>query len=308
MKVEVVISTFNGEKYIEEQILSIFEQKNVEIHITVRDDGSKDNTVSILNLLAQKNPNKIKVICGENIGYRKSFMIGLKKSEEADYYAFSDQDDVWLPNKLDIAVKKISSLDSNMKLYTSSLIITDEKLKRIGFNDISNMTNDVACYFSRPRLAGCTFVFNKKLKSKAICLFDLCNMKQISENSFPDHDFILGSIAFSCGKVFIDKDSYILHRRLLNSATSGGNGLKKRIKTEYKYFFHRNKYRTLIADFLLEDFKDDLKKEIICFLQMLVKSNDSLKMKLKLIRFKKFSSNIFICDIETKLCVLLGLL
>ena len=71
-RVEVLMSTYNGEKYVKNQIDSILAQENVYIHITIRDDGSKDNTCSVIKEIESKNPNKISFFEGENYGYRKS--------------------------------------------------------------------------------------------------------------------------------------------------------------------------------------------------------------------------------------------
>lgn len=70
----VVISTYNGAKYIERQLNSIFEQSGVDIQVLVRDDCSKDNTVKVVREYAKNHPqNKIEIIKGENVGFAKSF-------------------------------------------------------------------------------------------------------------------------------------------------------------------------------------------------------------------------------------------
>ena len=92
--VAVLMSTYNGENYIKEQIESIFNQKGVIVKLYVRDDGSKDRTLEILK---DYNVNLEK---GTNIGYIKSFMWLIKNVPFADYYALADQDDVWDEDKL----------------------------------------------------------------------------------------------------------------------------------------------------------------------------------------------------------------
>ena len=93
-KVIILLSAYNGEKYIREQIKSIINQTYSEIKIYVRDDGSKDQTPQILKEFADEG--MIKLYLGENIGFVKSFLWLVKNCENADYYAFADQDDVWL--------------------------------------------------------------------------------------------------------------------------------------------------------------------------------------------------------------------
>lgn len=82
--VAVLLSTYNGEKYLEELIESILKQEKVNVKLFIRDDESSDSTVSIIN--KYKNEN-IKIIQGKNIGPQKSFLELIKVSEKADYYA-----------------------------------------------------------------------------------------------------------------------------------------------------------------------------------------------------------------------------
>ena len=81
----VVISTYNGAKYIERQLNSIFNQVNVDVRVLVRDDCSKDDTVEVIQKYAQKHPkNKIEIVNGKNVGFAKSFWLGLSRCGEAD--------------------------------------------------------------------------------------------------------------------------------------------------------------------------------------------------------------------------------
>ena len=100
------MSTYNGEKFIREQLDSILAQTYKNIEIVVRDDGSKDNTVSIVKEYMQKNSN-ITLYEGENLGFIKSFF-ELLTLVEADYYSYADQDDVWMENKIELAVNSLN--------------------------------------------------------------------------------------------------------------------------------------------------------------------------------------------------------
>ena len=93
MKITILLSSYNGEKYIEEQLNSIFNQTYDNISILVRDDNSKDGTVKILEKYAAQG--KLKWYSGENLGCAKSFWDLLCNFGESDYYAFCDQYDVW---------------------------------------------------------------------------------------------------------------------------------------------------------------------------------------------------------------------
>ena len=92
-KVKVLLSAYNGEKYIVEQVESILNQTYQNIELYIRDDGSKDNTLKVLKPY-QDNP-KVHIIQGENVGFIKSFLQLVELSGDADFYSYADQDDVW---------------------------------------------------------------------------------------------------------------------------------------------------------------------------------------------------------------------
>ena len=121
--VAVIMSTYNGEKFLDEQINSILSQKDVVVHLYVRDDGSTDSTRQILSN-TQKNNKNLHLFFENNIGVGNSFMKCLYYAKaNYDYYAFSDQDDIWLPEKL---IKAITFLEENHKeLYCSNQMCVD---------------------------------------------------------------------------------------------------------------------------------------------------------------------------------------
>ena len=101
-KVNILLSTYNGEKFIKQQIESLLAQTYENIAIHVRDDGSTDGTIGLLNQYSG-NP-KVHLYFGDNLGYRKSFAWLLSNCCDADFYAYCDQDDVWMPDKISRAV------------------------------------------------------------------------------------------------------------------------------------------------------------------------------------------------------------
>ena len=103
MKLIVLMSTYNGEKYLREQLNSLVTQKFKPDQIMIRDDGSNDSTMDIIKYYADSY-KFIKYYQGENLGPAKSFMELINKAEDADYYALCDQDDVWFDDKLSTAV------------------------------------------------------------------------------------------------------------------------------------------------------------------------------------------------------------
>ena len=111
-KVAILMSTYNGEKYLKEQIESLLAQTYGNIEIYIRDDGSKDNTIKIIKNYKEKY-NNIVLKEGKNIGFINSFFELLNLCNDADYYAYCDQDDVWMNDKIERAVKFLGKTDEN---------------------------------------------------------------------------------------------------------------------------------------------------------------------------------------------------
>lgn len=135
-KIAVLMSTYNGQHFIEEQLQSIFAQKEVSVELFVRDDGSTDNTLQILERWAESHP--LHLTQGQNIGPARSFL-ELLSTTEAPFYAFADQDDLWDDDKLATGIKAIAGL-AEPALYFSDTTLVDEKGRFIG-NSIGHELN-----------------------------------------------------------------------------------------------------------------------------------------------------------------------
>ncbi len=292
-KVNILLSAFNGEKYIEEQIRSILAQKDVKIHLIIRDDGSTDNTVKIIRSIQKENGNRIDLIEGENVGYRKSFYLLLcARDKNSDYYAFSDQDDVWMSEKLIVAIKKLEC-ENEKWLYSSALILTDKNLRKISFRSQKNVRQTLKSFFIRTRLSGCTMVFKPELAEIAGNI----QISSVENVSLPDHDAFLCMISLASGKkIIIDDHAYIFHRRLENSVTAGKKK-KKRVLVEYNRIFKRKNSYTNAASMLLKK-KDEIQinADNISFLKNVMWSNKNRKARVCLFFDKEFSSGIFGAD------------
>ncbi|MCR4587913.1 MAG: glycosyltransferase, partial [Lachnospiraceae bacterium] len=125
--VNVLISAYNGKKYIKEQIDSILAQQDMETRIFVRDDGSSDGTPEYVRSLYPED--KVQLIQGNNLKHGGSFYELTRLAEEGDYWAFSDQDDIWLPGKLKKAVDWMESQETDQPLlYHSAYECRNEDL------------------------------------------------------------------------------------------------------------------------------------------------------------------------------------
>jgi glycosyltransferase involved in cell wall biosynthesis len=218
VKVQVLLSAYNGERYIREQIESLLNQAGVSVRIRIRDDGSVDSTREILR--EYESRENVDIVCGENIGVTASFFELLKASgEPCDYYAFSDQDDVWKEDKLSRAVRLLSAEDGSLPLlYTSCLDIVDESL-----NPVSRWEKpgrDASFYNAMVQnvSVGNTQVFNGALR-------DLLIQAENYENIYlHDHFTYLAATAF--GKVIFDGESHILYRQHGQNAVGMNGGAR----------------------------------------------------------------------------------
>ena len=129
----VLLAARNGEKWIEQQINSILEQKDVVIYILIGVDDSKDKTLDIVKKIANKNKNIEYIVNRNQLSTAANNFFNLIKKIDVDkynYFSFADQDDIWLKNKLVSAVHCIDK--GNYDMYSSNVIsFKDNKIKKI---------------------------------------------------------------------------------------------------------------------------------------------------------------------------------
>lgn len=218
-KVLVMLSTYNGEQYLSQLLDSVLAQVGVEVSIVVRDDGSKDNTRAILADYAQKAPLTFEA--GTNMGWRNSFMTLLKTVEmpaDVDYYALADQDDIWLPDKLQVAIAKLQQT-TGPALYHSNVTLTDASGAQLGSRYPETYLSTQHCpenFFDVDWL-GTTMVFDRDL------------MTLVQHHAPVDqlvHDAYVIAVAQFLGTVIYDPIPHLLYRRSENSVTGFGDSKK----------------------------------------------------------------------------------
>ena len=167
-KIIVLLSTYNGERYLEEQLDSLVLQKDVEIELLVRDDGSSDDTIGILD--RWQADGKLSWYTSVNLGPGRSFMHLLEVAKSGNYYAFCDQDDVWMPDKLRLTMDKMHAVElanpGKPVIIHTDMNVVDEKLNVVhdSFWRSSGLRPDVLRTF--PYLSvcncvnGCTILMN----------------------------------------------------------------------------------------------------------------------------------------------------
>ena len=157
----VLMATYNGEKYLNDQLKSIFNQTGVLVKVLVRDDGSTDNTISILEDWSKTN--NLEWYTGEHLNVQFGFydLMVHAKNYNYNYFAFSDQDDIWDSDKLYIALQHLQEAD-NLKpsLYYCGQKLVDENLNYLDTHYLNTKRN-LKTKFIFSDIAGCTAVFNK---------------------------------------------------------------------------------------------------------------------------------------------------
>lgn len=207
--VAILMSTYNGEKYLNDQIDSIMNQSYSDWHLYIRDDGSTDNTPSIIRMYEKKdaritflNKNNI-----QNVGVTKSFLT-LLQNVAADLYMFSDQDDVWKENKIMLSVNAIENgaTPEQPACVFSELQVVDKKLHPLRLMNGNNVWFDFPHFLFGNCVTGCTMMINQALKSKL--KLNLTNI-----NHLYLHDWWIALIASSLGKLIYINEPTILYRQ-----------------------------------------------------------------------------------------------
>ncbi|BBF44260.1 alpha-L-Rha alpha-1,3-L-rhamnosyltransferase [Lachnospiraceae bacterium KM106-2] len=241
-KVNVVMSTYNGEAYVREQLDSILNQTYPNIHIYVRDDGSKDQTVAILK--EYEKIGKITLLQGENKGFIYSFFDTLEKSGEADYYSFADQDDIWLPEKISYAVEKLEKAKENIPvLYFSNYDFYNQDME---FKEHCE-THAVGASFTNSIVDCISLGFNTVINK---CTRDMI-IKDMPKFCC-GHDWWSYMICTGMGEVIYDTRYTVKYRRHDNNVSPGGMSFFKLQVWRFKKFFkddYFNKVREQIREY-----------------------------------------------------------
>ena len=228
-KIQILLSTYNGEAYLRYQLDSFVALDNFdEVKVLIRDDGSTDATVEIIKEYVEKYG--FELIEGENVGLNASLHALIEACDtECKYFAFSDQDDVWLPSKLTRAKETLDSLDASVpNLYAASSSIVDRELSVMGHTLIPK----------RP-----LSFYNAMIQNVCVGHTQVCNraLIELLRKHFSDdiyvHDSWTYLVATAFGKAVYDKAQTTLYRQHESNVIGYKSGLSntlmriKRLKT-----------------------------------------------------------------------------
>jgi len=224
--IDILLSTYNGEKYLPAQLESLLAQTLTDWRVIARDDGSTDRSVDILNQYAEKYTEKFQIIMdGGRLGAMQSFAL-LMQHSNADYTAFCDQDDVWLPQKLSVLYDLMCTQERQWGAATpilvhSDLELVDGELRSIGpsfwaFQGIEPRRNRLSNLLVENTVTGCSMLINKALKSAGA---------EIPGQAYM-HDYWLALVAASLGKICFTPQALVKYRQH-NSNTLGAVRLRR---------------------------------------------------------------------------------
>ena len=208
--ISVCIATYNGARYIGEQLASILKQLSAEDEVVVSDDGSTDGTIDIVRSL---NDRRIRIVDGPR---RHSPTLNFEwalRNAKGEYIFLADQDDVWIEDKVRRCVEELQKCDcvvSDARVTDSLLNTTSESLFQLMHVRRGRLSN----LLWRNGYTGCCMAFKREVLSKALPF----------PTDIPMHDIWIGNVAAFCGSLHFINDRLLLFRRHDAAASCNGKG------------------------------------------------------------------------------------
>lgn len=225
-KIAILMATYNGEKYICQQIDSILSQTCKDWELYIHDDGSTDNTIAAVESYVEKYPDKIHLIDGKSTGGAKYNFFYLFGQVEAPYYMTCDQDDVWLDKKIELTYDKMLTIEDKADipcLVYTELRVVDSVLNTIAdtmseYQSLDCHKRTINQFILQNSVTGCTMMVNRALRDKMLRITNIDNTIM--------HDWWAALVAAQFGKTaFIDEPTILYRQHGDNSL--GALGINK---------------------------------------------------------------------------------
>lgn len=297
-KIAILLSTYNGELFLKEQLESILNQKKIDdqytITIAIRDDGSSDSTREIINEYVFKNKKKLILFYdGDNLGPRDSFL-RLINLIHADIYFFCDQDDIWLPNKVSRAIKAYENKGSKPFLYYSALAMTDKTGQILKKINTHNYPENLLSSLNETLATGASIMFNDKLAQLYRTKDSEINRKMLIM-----HDSYLYIIAVLFGELYFDDEVTILYRQHQKNVVgaSGKNLIKKifKLRTAFLKMYSKKAYKNQAKE-ILQVYRAQMSDDQIYIFRLLLEQKFSFQRQIYLfknLRLKSIFMNLY---------------
>ena len=221
-KIAILMATYNGEKYICQQIDSILSQTCNDWELYIHDDGSTDSTIAVVESYVEKYPDKIHLIDGKSTGGAKYNFFYMFGQVEAPYYMTCDQDDVWLEKKIELTYDKMLAIEDKADipcLVYTELCVVDSKLNTMSeYQSLDCHKRTINQFILQNSVTGCTMMVNRALRDKMLHITDIDNTIM--------HDWWAALVAAQFGKTaFIDEPTILYRQHGDNSL--GALGINK---------------------------------------------------------------------------------
>lgn len=297
--VDILMATYNGEAFVEEQVQSIINQTYREWRLLVHDDGSTDKTMEILHRLAEEDERVVVIEDGvQRLGVARNF-IHLVKQSAAAYCMFCDQDDVWLPHKVEKMVHAIEQYNQDIPqvVYTNAFLWSPDRGIISDKNTLTYPTTLRQTLFLNTGIQGAAAIFNRAM----------CEVieQPLSFYAMHDHVLLLAGICF--GEVHYLHESLMYYRQHENNLTGNAPGsIAKKITLMWQNrnvpLVSREHYNGLKSfyEYFREGVRVDDRQVIEMFLSLPDKNCLVRLWRIVQYRFKLFDSTLFLV---VKMCI-----
>lgn len=237
--VNVLLGVHNGARFLSEQLQSLDVQTLPPRRIIMRDDASTDNSFLQISEWASSRPH-VTILRGPRLGAIQNFFALLSaEDDQCDYFAFCDQDDVWLPHKLDWAVAAIRVYPANEPvMYCSRVEFVDERLRHLGYSSVPKQPS-FANALVQNIATGCTVVLNRTARD-LIC----SRLPRVTVM----HDWWCYLVVSAFGSVHYDQRSSIKYRQHGRNVTGGTSAPIELFKRRVDRFLKRPRHSKLLTD------------------------------------------------------------
>ena len=244
--IQILLATYNGARFLQEQLDSLFAQTRQDFTLLVRDDGSTDNTLQIVRDYQQRYPDRIRIITDrrKNLGATRNFGCLLEHAD-ADYIFCCDQDDIWKPDKVEMEMREMAVLEQ-ADTTVPCLVFSD----MMAIDEVGHVQNDSVWqqlhlhpdFFTLNRLLvqniphGCTMLINRPMRNLAVPLPKEALL----------HDHWIALLAASCGRWKAISEPTVLLRNHGSNVTRKQTGIFDKVKRFSQNFLDKSEYEHFI--------------------------------------------------------------
>lgn len=299
-KVLILMSTYNGKNKIRKQVESIIQQKDVDSYICIRDDGSDNETIEVIENLAQEYCGRIFVMKENNVGWKQSFLNLVYEADNIyDYYGFSDQDDIWFDDKIIncIHIAEKDDYRGPQLIHCNSVSVTSDLRPRSEQENRIAAPPSFEAAIATEYFQGCGMLWNKEAMN--IIKKYKPNNKDIA------HDYWVGLICYLSGKIYFCEKPMFYHIRYDSNSSEDGNrnkGRAKRIKTLLR---GENAYMNPAEDILV-GYSEFLSNNEIFILKNILNYKKNCLCKFRLLINRKFVKPTLLATLLLKLAICLN--